>query len=207
MEHLNLLTVDEIVRNSVQFTQRFNLIKTASSEEILFRPLQHTDLHALQEFFEGLSEETRRFATYPSYDLQCAQQFCDEIGQDDNLRMVATVANDKIIAVFEFNLSLEEFDINRYRKYGVELNNESDIQFAPCITDEYQNQHLGTKFLQLMIDLAKRLGKKRMIPWAGVLIDNKQAIRFYEKNNFQMFQEKYIAEDGFECYDGILQLT
>jgi RimJ/RimL family protein N-acetyltransferase len=121
--------------------------------------------------------------------------------------MVATVENEKIIAVFEFNLNLKEFDINRYRKYGVELNNDSDVQFAPCIADEYQNQHLGTKILHLMIDLAKRLGKKRMILWAGVLTDNTQAIRFYEKNNFQIFQEKYVAEDGYECYDGILQLT
>lgn len=207
MEPTELLTVDEIVQNSAQFTQRFNLIKKESSEEILFRPLQYNDLYALQEFFESLSEETRKFATYPSYDLQCAQQFCDEINRDDILRMVAIGVNEKIIAVFEFNLSLKEFDINRYRKYDIELNNNSDIQLAPCIVDEYQNQHLGTKLLHLMIDLAKQLGKKRMILWAGVLIDNKQAIRFYEKNNFQIFQEKYIAEDGYECYDGILHLN
>lgn len=207
MEQADVLTVDQIVQNPSLVTQRFNLIKTASSEEILFRPLRHDDVDALQKFFECLSESTRRFATYPSYDLPCAQQFCDEINEHNNLRMVATVPNGKIIALFEFNLSLEEFNINRYRKYGVELHSDRDIQFAPCIVDEYQNQHLGTKILHLMIDLAKRLGKKRMIFWAGVLIDNKQAIRFYEKNNFQIFQEKYIAEDGYECYDGILQLT
>lgn len=207
MQQADLLTVAQIIQNPAQVTQRFNLIKTTGSEEILFRPLLHDDIFALQEFFECLSEKTRRFATYPSYDLQCAQQFCYEIDQHNTLRMVATVANGKIVAVLEFNLSLKEFDIDRYRKYGVELNNDSDIQFAPCIVDEYQNQNLGTKLLHLMIDLARRLNKKRIILWAGVLTDNKQAIRFYEKNNFQIFQEKYVAEDGYECYDGILQLT
>ena len=52
--------------------------------------------------------------------------------------------------------------------------------------------------------LAKRLGKIQMILWAGVLVDNEQAIRFYKKNNFQIFPDKYIAEDGYECYDGSL---
>jgi RimJ/RimL family protein N-acetyltransferase len=207
MEHANLLTVEQIVLNPALATQRFNLIKATGSEEILFRPLSHDDVLALQEFFECLSETTRLFATYPSYDLQCAQQFCFEINRYDKLRMVATIPNGKIIAIFEFNLSLVEFDINRYRKYGVELNDDSDIQLAPCIMDEYQNQHLGTELLHLMIDLAKRLNKKRMILWAGVMTHNKQAIRFYEKNNFKVFQEKFVAEDGYECYDGILQLS
>jgi hypothetical protein len=85
MEQTEVLTVDQIAQNSAQFIQRFNLIKTGSSEEILFRPLRHSDIYALQEFFESLSEETRKFATYPSYDLQYAQQFCNEINQYDNL--------------------------------------------------------------------------------------------------------------------------
>jgi hypothetical protein len=163
MELTNQVTVDQIRQNSTQFTQRFNLINNEHSEEILFRPLRQNDIDALQKFFESLSEETRKFATYPSYDLQCAQRFCDEINQHDVLRMIATADNEKIVAIFEFNLSLEEFDINRHRKYGVELNNDDDIQFAPCIADEYQNRNLGTKLLHLMIDLAKRLGKKRII--------------------------------------------
>lgn len=204
MSQLDLLT---IAQNPTLVTQRFDLVNAGNSEEIIFRPLRHDDLHALQNFLEGLLEKTRDCAIYPSYDLQRAQEFCNEIDEYETLRMVATTTNGRIIALFEFNLSLEEFDINRYRKYGMELNEDDDIQFAPCIADEYQNQHLGTKLLHLMIDLAKRLNKKRMILWAGVLTNNKQAIRFYEKNHFQIFQEKYIAEDGCECYDGMLQLT
>ena len=207
MEEKNKLTIDQIVRNPTQYTQHFHLIKGECSEAIVFRPLQHTDTIALQMFLENLSETTRRSATYPSYDFQCAQQFCDEIDEYENFRMVATVGNEKIIAVFEFNLDLEEFDINRYRKYGVELTNDTDIQFAPCIADEYQNQNLGSKLLHFMIDLAKRLGKERMILWAGVFTDNQQAIRFYAKNSFQIFPEKYLAEDGYECYDAILRLV
>ncbi|CAF2791105.1 unnamed protein product [Rotaria sp. Silwood2] len=203
----DVLTLCQISENPTLVTQNIYLEKATGPEKIIFRPLSHNDISALQQFFDCLSERTRRFATYPSYDLQCAQQFCDEIDGDDILRMVAITENGKIIAIYEFNFHLVEFDIQRYRKYGVELSQDSDVQFAPCIIDEYQNQHLGTKLLHLMIDLAKRLGKKRILAWAGVLTDNEQGIRFYEKNNFQVFREKYIAEDGYECYDGILQLS
>ncbi|CAF1401336.1 unnamed protein product [Rotaria sordida] len=203
----DLLTLDLIAQNPTLVTQTIHLSKTTGSEKSLFRPLLHNDIFALQQFLECLSERTRRFATYPSYDLQCAQTYCNEINQNETLRMVAITENGKIVALFEFNFHLVEFDIKRYRKYGIELNQDSDIQFAPCIMDEYQNQHLGSKLLYLIINLAKRLGKKRIIAWAGVLIDNEQAIRFYEKNNFQISREKYIAEDGYECYDGILQLS
>ena len=89
----------------------------------------------------------------------------------------------------------------------MELNSQSDTQFAFGIVDEYQNQQLGTKLLQLVIPLAHRFGKKPMILWGGVLTDNKKAIRFYEKNNFQVFREKFTEEDGYECFDGILNLT
>ncbi|CAF3822504.1 unnamed protein product [Rotaria sordida] len=192
----DLLTLDLIAQNPTLVTQTIHLNKTTGSEKSLFRPLLHNDIFALQQFLECLSERTRRFATYPSYDLQCAQTYYNEINQNETLQMVAITENGKIIALFEFNFHLVEFDIKRYRKYGIELNQDSDIQFAPCIMDKHQNQHL-----------AKRLGKKRIIAWAGVLIDNEQAIRFYEKNNFQISREKYIAEDGYECYDGILQLS
>ena len=89
---------------------------------------------------------------------------------------------------------------------AIELDGETDIQFAPCVADEYQNKRLGSKLLRLMADLVRRLGKKRILLWSGVLVDNEQAIHFYRRNHFHMFAEKYIAEDGYECYDGILSL-
>lgn len=201
------LTIRQIKQNPLLVTQSIYLEKATGSEKVVFQPLLHTHISGLLEFFENLSERTRRFATYPGYDLACAQKYCDEIDYDNILRMVAALENGKIVALLEFNFDFTEFDVNRYRKHGVELNAISDIQFAPCIIDEYQNQNLGTKLLYLMINLAKQLDKKRIIAWAGVLIDNEQGIRFYEKNRFKVFREKYIAEDGYECYDAILELS
>lgn len=205
---ITLLTLKQIARDPSLVTERFVISANDGSEEILFRPLAHDDVGALLQFFECLSETTRRFATYPSYDLRCAEQFCQEIDGEDKFRMVAVNGRGNIIAVFELNLVLEESDIERYKnEYHIQLDESSDIQFAPCIIDAYQNRHLGSRLLQLLIVVAHRLGKQRMILWNGVMIDNEQAIRFYEKNNFQMFTKKFIADDGYECYDGILELT
>ncbi|CAF1153480.1 unnamed protein product [Didymodactylos carnosus] len=207
METTDLLTLDKIARNPALVTHRFILLKATGSEEIIFRPLLHNDDLMLAEFFESLSAETRLFATYPSYDLKCAQEFCYAINQYDKLRMVAISEDGKIIALFEFSLDLVDSDIERFHKYSIKLDAKSDVRFGPCIIDKYQNQHLGTKLLQLMIDLAIRMGKKRMILWGGVLINNQRGIRFYEKNHFRILPDKFIASDGYECYDGILQFS
>ena len=206
MQSTDLLTLEQKAQMSSLVTQHFNIMRANKEEQILFRPLTPHDCSALLQFFDSLSETTRRFATYPSYDLECARKFCDDIDEEDVFRMVATNAGKSIIAVFELSFTFEDVDIKRYEEYDIVLDQTSDVQFAPCVNDEYQNHHVGTQLLELTIALAKRLGKKRMILWSGVLADNKQAIRFYEKNHFRMFQKTYIAEDGYECNDGILQL-
>ncbi|CAF3308514.1 unnamed protein product [Rotaria socialis] len=167
------LTIHQIAENPLLSTTTVHFEKKTGSEKVLFRPLLRDDIFAVQQFLECLSEATRQYATHPSYDLECAQRYCNEIDHDDILRMVAISEDKKIIALFEFNFRLGEFDIKRYRTYGLELNPISDVQFAPCISDEYQSQHLGTKLLHAMIDLAKHFGKSRLIAWDGVLIDNK----------------------------------
>ena len=202
----DLLKLEQIAEMPSRVTQHLNIMRANKEEQILFRPLAPHDSSALLQFFDSLSETTRRFATYPSYDLECAQQFCDDIGQEDVFRMVAINSDKKTIAVFELSFTLDDSDIERYEGHNIELSHTGDVQFAPCVNDEYQNYHVGTQLLELSTALAKRLGKKRMILWGGVLTDNKQAIRFYEKNHFHMFQKTFIAEDGYECYDGILQL-
>ena len=206
MAEIAAITIDQIIDHPSLVTKRFSLDDSASSEELVCRPLAADDVAALLVFFERLSPATRRFATYPSYDRECAEEFCEETKDPSKLRMAVTNSNDDIIALFEFDCTLTDFDIERYRQHGIELDGKTDVQLAPCVADEYQNKGLGSKLLRLMIDLLRRLGKKRILLWSGVLVDNEQAIHFYRRNHFQMFAEKFIAEDGYECYDGILSL-
>lgn len=206
MDDIKTLTIDQIMKNPKLVTEQFHLNDLEDDEKLLCRPLYLNDVDALLIFFDCLSPSTRRFATYPSYDRSCAEQFCQEINDPGKLRMTVMNSNDKIVALFEFNFIVTDFDIQRYRQYQIELDAETDVQLAPCVADDYQNKHLGSKVLNLMVDLIKKLGKKRIILWSGVLSDNERAIRFYRRNHFHMFSEKYIADDGFECYDGILQL-
>ena len=118
MDESEAITIDQIINHPSLVTKRFSLGESASDEELLCRPLTVDDADALLTFFERLSPATRRFATYPSYDRHCAEQFCEETKDPSKLRMAVTNSNDDIIALFEFNCTLTDFDIQRYRQYG-----------------------------------------------------------------------------------------
>jgi len=98
-----------------------------------------------------------------------------------------------------FGFDIVKGDIERYRGYGIELDNDTVCRLSPCIADDYQSQGLGllvtpddyqSQGLGLLVtphkvDVAHRFGQKSIILLGGVLTKNHRAIRFYEKNGFQ----------------------
>lgn len=204
---LTMIEVKDIFDNSQLFCRKIEFKGIDKKPEtILFRLLSTNDFGKVLEFFNNLSEETRRFATYPSYDELCANQFCEDVGRQDIVRFIALNESSQIVGIFELNFTLSQFDIDRFRSYGIELNSETDVQLAPCLRDDYQNGGLATELIRQTVEFLKILKKRRVIAWAGVLTDNHRALRFYEKNHFQIFHRSFIAEDGYECFDGILDL-
>src|SRR5438874_12740158 len=105
----------------------------------------------------GNGRITRKFSSYPSDDLAAAREMCEAINRYDKLRMVAT-ADRSIVALFEFSFSITHADRERYRSYGIELDERIDCRFGPCITDAYQDLGLGSALLPLAMDVARRFG-------------------------------------------------
>lgn len=174
---------------------------------INFRPLLSNDDVKLAEFLENLQPQTRVYSTQNSYDITGARELCFAINRYDKLRLIALINNEIIIALFEFSLSIVEDDYKRFREnYNIELNEKIDVRFGPCISDEYQNRHLGQWLLQKTKIIARQMGKERLILWGGVNIDNKRARRFYEKVGFQIFPNSFKNKNGNECLDGIYNL-
>jgi GNAT superfamily N-acetyltransferase len=198
-----VLTLDDIDRNP-------QLIGSSDYFEdmlICFRPLLPNDEIKLAEFLENLSPQTRQFSTRDSYDLKEARELCFAINRYDKLRLIALINNEKIIALFEFSLSIVENDYQRFEKnYNIQLNEKTDARFGPCISDQYQNRHLGGWLFEKIQTIARQMGKERLILWGGVSIHNKRAIKFYEKVGFKLFTYVYILDDGNECLDGIYYL-
>jgi GNAT superfamily N-acetyltransferase len=198
-----ILSLDDIDRNP-------ELISSSDYFEdmlICFRPLLPNDDIKLANFLENLSSQTRAFSTRNSYDIMEARELCFAINRYDKLRLIALINNEIIIALFEFSLSIVENDYKRFEeKYNIKLNEKTDTRFGPCISDQYQNRHLGYWLFEKTKTIARQMGKKRLILWGGVFILNKRAIKFYEKIGFKIFTNIFISDNGCECLDGIYNL-
>ena len=196
-----LLTIGSVAARPDAATTCF---ASRTGEQIVFRPLLPIDAPQLAKFLEGLSPRTRVFSTYPGYDLAAAQGLCNAINRYDKLRFVA-MAGSHVVALLEFSLSITEANRQAYQGYGIELNERTDIRFGLCIADGWQDRGLGSDLMPYLIDVARRLGKQRMILWGGVLVENSRAIHFYEKIGFRLLG-RFTNGDGKDCRDGILIL-
>jgi RimJ/RimL family protein N-acetyltransferase len=178
---MTLLTLTQIATNPQLLTAT---LTTRGGEKLRVRPLEAADAPKLAEFLAGLSEETRRFSTFSSYDIAAAQEMCDAIARYDKLRFVVENSA-SIVGLLEFSFAIMETDIARYEKYGIMLDAATDCRFGPTLADEYQNKGVGTLVLPFIVDAARKFGKTRIILWGGVFADNARAIRYYEKNGFR----------------------
>ncbi|WP_420000214.1 GNAT family N-acetyltransferase [Streptomyces boninensis] len=197
-----MLTLGEIAAEPELLTWRLRL---RDGTPAALRPLEHGDARALAAFLGGLSAETRRLSTYDGYDLAAARELCAAIARYDKLRLVLEVASGAVAGLVEFSLAIMPDDIARYAAAGVRLSEHSDLRFGITLADAYQGQGVGSAVFPLVEDVARRLGRSRIILWGGVLTDNARAIRFYEKNGFLRVGSA-TGSSGRESIDMIREL-
>ena len=184
-------------------TRELRSLKGASA---VIRPLTSKDVTALGSFLEGLSSRTRHFSTFEGHDVKAAQDLCDAIGKYDKLRFVLEAAPDKIVGLLEMSLDIPKGDAERYARAKISLSSETDCRFGPTLADQYQNKGLGTSSMAFIVDVARELGKERIVLWGGVREDNESAIRFYEKVGFTHVCE-CKREDGVTSLDMMLEIA
>lgn len=181
----------------------------ANGEKDILRPLEPNDISKLGTFLLNLSEETKRNIVSADGYLPPATELCDAINKYDKLRFVVetnpeTGREDRIIGLMEFSFDIPDSDIERYKKAGIMLDQETDCRFGPTIADDYQNKGLGSKLFPYVVQIARRFGKKRIILWGGVLKDNERAIHYYEKQGFKTVGTYFDGDE--EMLDMILEL-
>ncbi|MEV0661383.1 GNAT family N-acetyltransferase [Actinomadura luteofluorescens] len=199
-----MLTLARIAEDPAVLTRH---LESCGGARLVFRPLARTDAESLGDFLAGLSSETRRFSTFDGYDLAAAEELCAAIARYDKLRLVLEgEASARMVGLLEFSLSLTPGDVERYRKAGIHLDEETDCRFGLTLADAHQDQGLATLVFPLICEVARRLGKHRIILWGGVLADNPRAIRYYEKNGFQR-AGSFAGPDGHTSLDMILDIV
>jgi ribosomal protein S18 acetylase RimI-like enzyme len=172
-----------------------------SGEEITLRPLHSDDATRLGDYFRSLSAETRsRYGPHP-FDQETADAICAGLATDDVLRITATVATGtetRIIGYFLLKRGVWEDDSKRYEQLGIPLNPETDCTLAPSVSDDYQNQGIGSILMSHVLQIAPRIGRRRVVLWGGVQATNVRAVHFYTKSGFRKVGEFFTDKPNFD---------
>ena len=172
--------------------------------EVLVRPLKAADRQILGAYFLGLSEATVAKYRPHKFDQETANALCDQIANDPAVRFLALVeqdGNEQVLAYFILLFDLIPSDKARYAEQrGMVLDPATDCQLAPSVADAYQDKGLGSIMLAHLMDVARRVGRKRMVLFGGVRQANKRAIRFYEKFGFRIIGEFLSKAPSFDMY-------
>jgi GNAT superfamily N-acetyltransferase len=158
--------------------------QTKNNKTITIRKLQSTDLENLSYYLQNLSEESKkRFGPHP-FDLQPVIEFYKEpnihqayIGENPDAQ--------EIIAYSIIKFGILEADFQRYLSYGIELNHQTDCEFAPSVADAWQSCGIGNAMFQFILEELKKTAIQRIILWGGVQADNEKAVQYYLKHGFQ----------------------
>lgn len=185
-------------------------VTLSSGEQEVLRPLAHDDTNKLGSFLLGLSEETKRNIISADGHLPPATELCEAINKYDKLRLVvetvpSSETDDRIVGLMEFSFDIPEGDIERYKRAGYSLDQNTDCRFGPTIADDYQDRGHGSKIFPYVVKIAREFGKERIILWGGVLKDNERAIHYYEKHGFKTVGTFSDGED--EMVDMILDMS
>jgi GNAT superfamily N-acetyltransferase len=172
-----------------------------SGERIVMRPLRPDDAARLGEYFAGLSAQTRaRYGPHP-FDQATADTICATLDPAEFLRMVALIPRGdekRIIAYLLLKLGVREGDCRRYAQRGMPLDPATDCTLAPSVADDYQNRGMGSVIMAHLLQVARQLGRRRVLLWSGVQATNDRAVHFYTKFGFRKVGEFYTDKNNFD---------
>jgi len=176
--------------------------QTKTNKTIHIRKLQTTDLENLSHYLQNLSEESKkRFGPHP-FDLPSIIEFYN--GTNIHQAYIAeTIDTKEIIAYPIIKLGILEADFQRYQSYGIELNNQTDCEFAPSVADAWQSCGIGNGMFQFVLEELKKTEIQRIVLWGGVQATNEKAIIYYQKLGFQKVGQ--FSHNG-ENLDMILEM-
>jgi diamine N-acetyltransferase len=209
MDHTTLIADESISSEELKsHPEKITTQLDYAGVQVTFRPVSKEDSQILGDYFLGLSTETKcRYGPHP-FDRATAEELCANTDPTQTLRMIATQkvnGCDQVIAYLILILGIREEDAARYLKLGIPLETMTDCTLAPSVADAHQSKGLGSLLMPHLKQVAKRIGRKRMVLWGGTQATNAPAIHFYLKHGFRTVGE-FQEPPGFDNFDMILEL-
>ncbi|MEM3453119.1 MAG: GNAT family N-acetyltransferase [Candidatus Hadarchaeum sp.] len=150
--------------------------------EVLLRPIRPEDEKIEYEFIKGLSEETSRFRFFriiKELSHEDLVRFCN-IDYDREMAIIAEITE----AGVKKEIGVARLITEPGKKRG---------EFAIVLADKYQGKGLGTKLMDMLIEIAQ---EKRLESIYGIIMrENKKMIRLAQKMGFTIrpSEEGYVA--------------
>jgi len=153
--------------------------------EILLRPVRPEDEPIEEEMFKSFSEETERFRFF-TYLKDVTHELLVRYTQIDYDREIAIIA---------------EVDEEGKKKMAGVARMVADPyndtgEFAIVVADPWQNQGLGDKLMDYILEIAKKRGIKRV--YADFLRDNYIMMHMFKKRNFQIAKDEDVYHTELE---------
>jgi len=151
---------------------------------IAVHPTTPSNIPALVEYLTHLGPETRsRFAPHAYDEATLHKLLIDES------RHIAFIAREEnggpIVGYAVVRLYHEEYEKERFRKYGWGPDEAIDAFYAPSVADDRQGKGIGTLLLNETKRSLQAMGKTRILLWGGVQAGNERALNHYRKAGFR----------------------
>lgn len=166
------------------------------NEVFELRRLDKSDLEKLNEYLQSLSFETRRrFGPHP-FERDSVEHFYND--NTNQAYLAVHTVSGAIAAYCIVKAGLIEYDIERFRSYGIIPEALADYTLAPSVADAWQSCGLGSFVLQFILDDLKHTGAKRLFLWGGVQAGNQRAVNYYQKFGFRFLGQFFHEVDNFD---------
>ena len=204
------LTLGEIAATPDRATETFRL---PDGRRVVLRPYQLGDEGALEAFFDGLGEDTRAAYGVTDTGEGIAQDWSQSIGIREDLRLVfeealGRGAGERVglhCGVAEFSLELGDEERERLGRWNEFVDPGAAVRFGICLSDDHQGVGLATAAMPSLTRLVRRLGRRRILLWGGVLVRNGAAVAFYERSGFRTLGT-WVDERGRTRLDMVLDI-
>ncbi|HIE27965.1 TPA: GNAT family N-acetyltransferase [Candidatus Poribacteria bacterium] len=169
-------------------SERLN-IQTSDIASVIIRRIRPGDESALMDFYNGLSESSKR--TFRPIGYTTTLNVCKDIVKDNSPEIE------------------KRFDLLAWHKteivgWGFLWNLESgEPTFGLGVADDFQGKSLGSKLIDSLMETAREGEFKKV--FLTVVQENEVAWKLYEKRGFVKYGE-FVGEDGLDYFRMVAEL-
>jgi diamine N-acetyltransferase len=159
------------------------IVRLKNEKSVLLRRLGDGDYHRLSEYLSELSPESKgRFGPHAFDEASIRVLY----GQPDLYTgyIAQSFENEAIVAYSIIKTGYLEHDRFRLESYGLRLDPQTDVTFAPSVADAWQGCGLGAAMFRLILSDLKMRSVRRVILWGGVQAGNTHAMHYYQHLGF-----------------------